>query len=192
MISHPAMIHGVSKTSRNTFPDERGYLSEWFNSKDFTQNDLTDFTPKQLLFSQSKKGVVRGIHYSLAIENQKKILTAISGTFLDILIDLRAGSPTFEQINVTEISNKGGEILIVPAGVGHAFQALENNSTMAYALSACYTPESERTITPFDSHLDFPWKNDKFIISDKDKLAMSYDYAKLNNQLPMFHSQEIS
>ena len=82
-------ILGAVKTFRNTFFDERGYLSEWFNANDNKQDVFPDFTPKQLLFSQSKKGVVRGVHYSLAHEGQKKILTAISGKFLDILIDLR-------------------------------------------------------------------------------------------------------
>jgi dTDP-4-dehydrorhamnose 3,5-epimerase len=189
MVSRTTIL-GVSKTSRNTFPDERGYLSEWFNSNDFTQNNLADFTPKQLIFSQSKKGVIRGIHYRHSIESQKKVLTAISGKFMDVLIDLRVGSPTFKHVSVIEISDKGGEILIIPSGVGHAFQALEDNSIMAYALSAYHSPEAERTINPFDPHLDFPWKDDKLIISDKDKSAMSFEYAQLNNQLPIFHSQE--
>ena len=137
MDSHPTTILGVSKTSRSTFPDERGYLSEWFNSNELIQNSLADFTPKQLLFSQSKKGVVRGIHYRHSIESQKKVITAISGKFMDVLIDLRVGSPTFRHINVTEISDKGGEILIIPSGVGHAFQALEDNSTMALLYAKC-------------------------------------------------------
>ena len=184
-------ILGAVKTFRNTFFDERGYLSEWFNAHDNNQDVFPDFTPKQLLFSQSKKGVVRGIHYSLAHEGQKKVLTAVSGKFLDILIDLRVGSPTFEHVNVIEISHEGGEILILPAGVGHAFQALDNNSTMAYALSVGYNPKSERTINPFDPHLDFSWKDDDFVISDKDRSAMSFEYAQSNNELPIFPSQEL-
>lgn len=192
MVLGPTTILGVSKASRKTFPDKRGYLSEWFNSNEFTHDDFADFTPKQLLFSQSKKGVVRGIHYRHSFESQKKILTVISGKFIDILIDLRVGSPTFKHINVTKISDKGGEVLIIPTGVGHAFQALEDNSTMAYALSACYNTQAEKTINPFDPHLDFPWKDDKVVVSDKDKLAMSFDYARLNNQLPMFLSQGLS
>ena len=192
MDSRPTTILGVSKTLRSTFPDERGYLSEWFNSNKLVQNNLGDFAPKQLLFSQSKKGVVRGIHYRHSIESQKKVITAVSGKFMDVLIDLRVGSPTFRHIKVTEISEKGGEILIIPSGVGHAFQALEDNSTMAYALSACYSPDAERTINPFDPHLDIPWEDGQLIISDKDRSAVSFDYAQLNNQLPIFRSQELS
>lgn len=189
MVISPATILGFSKSSRKTFPDERGYLSEWFNSSEFIHDDFADFTPKQLIFSESKKGVVRGIHYRHSFESQKKILTAISGKFMDVLIDFRVGSPTFKYVNVTEISDRGGEILVIPTGVGHAFQALEDNSIMAYALSACYSPEAEKTINPFDPHLDIPWNDHKLIVSDKDKLAMSFDYAQLNNQLPIFRSQ---
>lgn len=191
MLSRTTMILGVSKLSRNTFPDERGYLSEWFNSNGVIQNNSAEFTPRQLIFSQSKKGVIRGIHYRQGTESQKKILTAISGKFMDILIDLRVGSPTFRHISLNEISDKGGEILIIPSGVGHAFQALEDNSIMTYALSDSFSPEAERTINPLDPNLNFPWENDNLIISDKDKSAMSFEYAQLNSQLPIFRPQEL-
>ena len=113
-------ITGAYVANHHVFPDERGIFREWFKSEEILSIDK-NFTVKQANFSRSKRWVIRGIHYSLAPQGQAKIVTCASGSVLDVIVDLRLGSPTYLEVEYIELSEESGKVVYIPSGVGHGF-----------------------------------------------------------------------
>lgn len=109
-----------------------------------------NFTVGQVNISRSKKGVIRGMHWQKGNHSQKKLITVLSGKIVDVVMDLRVGSPTFQQVRKFELGNDGSS-LYVPAGFAHGFQALEDDTTIMYFVDKEYSPENERSFNPESS-----------------------------------------
>jgi dTDP-4-dehydrorhamnose 3,5-epimerase len=151
--------------------DDRGHFREWFKSKELEIATGFDFEVTQANISTSNKGVLRGIHYSLARDGQGKWITCISGSIWDVVVDIRPSSPTFKHWIGIELKADGGEAIFVSGGLGHGFISLENNSTVAYLLTSEYSPMEEFEISPLDPELEISWPLAELILSEKDRLA---------------------
>lgn len=90
---------------------------------------------------------------------------------MDVVIDLRVGSPTFGAHSIFEMTGFDGKVVRVPKGFGHGFLALEDNTIMGYLLSSPYNPELEHAVNAFDPDLGIEWPLLDYIISEKDQLA---------------------
>ena len=173
----------------DVFPDTRGCFYEFYSESEKFVNPPIRFKPQQSNMSLSKKGALRGIHFSLAPVGQIKWLTCVSGSILDCVIDLREGSPTFGRHHLIRISAAEPQALLIDSGIGHAFLSLEENTIVNYLLSSPYDPTFEVGVNPLDETLGIDWPTNNLILSDKDRSAMSLTDAGLLRKLPRFQSR---
>jgi dTDP-4-dehydrorhamnose 3,5-epimerase len=175
----------------DVFPDSRGYFYELYSEAEKGENLPIRFTPKQSNFSLSKKGALRGIHFSLIPDGQIKWLTCVSGSILDCVVDLREGSPTFGSHHLIKISAAEPQALLIDSGIGHAFLSLEENTIVNYLLSSTYDPKFEFAINPLDKTLRIKWPTSQLVLSDKDRTAITLREAGLLQKLPQYISKAI-
>jgi dTDP-4-dehydrorhamnose 3,5-epimerase len=167
----PLAIAGAWLIESPVFPDERGMFREWFKVEALKENGIPEFEVRQANTSISHEGVIRGIHFSDELVGQSKIVTCSSGSILDVIVDLRPNSESFCQFISLKLSAKEGKSIYISKGLGHALQALEDNSTITYLLDKEYDPKVEYGINPLDPDLDIPWPNQNPSISKKDRSA---------------------
>lgn len=174
-------IAGCWLITADTFTDDRGSFREWLpNSACQEIQELTgdSFETAQANYSVSKKGTIRGIHYSLAPTGQVKIVTCLTGAIYDVVVDLRPDSLTFGNWFGVELAADSGRSIYLGKGLGHAFMALEENSGVAYLLSSPFNPELESGINPFDLEIGIKWPAGPYFLSEKDKAAPDFKDAK--------------
>ena len=164
--------------------DSRGDFKETLRRDKFLNLTGLDFQVKQTSSSTSSLGVLRGIHYSVSKVGQAKWVTCLRGEIKDYVVDLRPTSPTFGKWNAINLSAANGKSLIIQSGIGHAFEALENESIVSYSLTSSYDPDTEMTISPFDTQLSIPWHFDIPKVSDRDKNAPSLAEQISKGNLP--------
>lgn len=161
--------------------DQRGYFFESYSKKILSQFELNfDFVQDNQ--SSSEYGVIRGLHYQLAPYSQTKLVRILSGRILDVVVDIRKGSPTFGKSLSFELSSENKLQLLVPKGFAHGFSVLSENAEMHYKCDDFYNPEQERGIIYNDSFLNIDWMipNEKAILSSKDLLNKPFDKAEMN------------
>jgi dTDP-4-dehydrorhamnose 3,5-epimerase len=167
--------------------DNRGYVANFVEEGFLDDLSLgNDCSIEHVLFSKSRKGVLRGIHYSLGLKKQHKMITCLSGAVLDIVVDIRVNSPTYGSHEVFELTEENATTIFISSGLGHSFQALEENTLLAYATTAGYSPNVEHTINPLDLELALPWRSTDYGMSNRDRNGMSMSVALAKNLLPIF------
>jgi len=169
----PFSINGAWVFESSTHHDERGYFREWFKDSFIKQELGRDFPVAQSNLSKSKKGVVRGIHFSLAPEGQAKWITCAHGSLWDVVVDIRPKSPTFKRWEAHKLSAGDGRSIFISEGLGHAFVALEEDSVISYLLSSSYSPTHEHAINPQDTEINISWPDMPLTFSEKDSAAPS-------------------
>ena len=169
----PLGIEGAWLAESPVWSDERGFFREWFKSKDVKAATGIDFSIEQANISQSQRGVIRGIHYSLAPQGQAKWITCINGSIRDVIVDIRPSSQTFGKSIHVALDGLDGRAVLIAPGLGHGFASLADSSTIAYLLSSPYSPTEEFEINPLDPALGIDWGVDLSVVSlsEKDKSA---------------------
>ena len=176
-------IKGVWLVTHQPHDDERGSFREWFKSSEVLVKTGREFQVAQSNISTSKKNVLRGIHYSIAPEGQAKWVTCITGSILDVVVDLRPDSDTFKQHVKVELNSMTPQSLLVSEGLGHSFLALEEDNVVSYLLTSSYIPHLESGINPFDPELNIIWPRKNIVLSDKDRLALPLSDSLRKGQL---------
>jgi len=150
--------------------DSRGYFFESFNLQTFRAEGI-DINFVQDNQSSSKYGVIRGLHYQLNPSAQVKLIRVLSGRILDVVVDIRKGSPTFGKIFSVELTAENKKQLFVPAGLAHGFSVLSEEAEVLYKCDSFYNKDSEAGILYNDPSLNIDWKipAEKEIVSEKDK-----------------------
>ncbi len=167
--------------------DDRGVFLESFKDSTFTEAVGHRFDLKQMNISVSKKGTVRGIHFADVPPGQAKYVQCFEGRILDIVVDIRVGSPTFGQWDAVELDSETRRGLYIAEGLGHAFCALTGSVTVGYLCSEPYAPTREHGIHPLDTDLNLPWPDGAdSVISTKDSAAPSLSEAAAQNLLPHY------
>lgn len=184
----PLSIRGAWLAESPLWPDERGYFRVWFKHEEIFQATGIDFSVKQSNISLSNKGVIRGIHYSLAAEGQAKWITCISGAILDVIVDIRPESPTFRKIEYVDLKGGEGRAVLVGKGLGHGFMALEDQTIVSYLLNSPYSPEFEFEIQPTDPDLGIDWHLTLIggvgtVLSPKDAQAPTLEERRIQGKL---------
>ena len=188
MSLHELSIVGAYVAKYRVFPDERGLFREWFKAEEIASIDK-DFSVQQANYSKSNQWVIRGIHYSLAPQGQAKVVTCASGKILDVLVDLRTGSPSYLKVEYVELSEDSGKVVYIPSGVGHGFIVESESAAVVYLTSSGYAPEYEMAISSTDRELGISWPlpvGQGGIISKADKDAPTLAKAKESGTLPTF------
>jgi dTDP-4-dehydrorhamnose 3,5-epimerase len=151
-------IPDVILCESQVFGDERGYFAETFR-----QDKLDAFLGFNINFcqdneSKSSMGVLRGLHYQLAPYAQTKLVRVISGTVLDVALDIRQESPTFGQHVAVELSGENKKQLLVPRGFAHGFVVLSKQAIFAYKVDNHYSPKCDCGIAFDDPALAIDWQ----------------------------------
>ncbi|MFI9051384.1 dTDP-4-dehydrorhamnose 3,5-epimerase family protein [Streptomyces sp. NPDC053427] len=178
-------IEGAWETTPKIFEDRRGTFREWYQGADLRSTLGTDLHVAQANCSVSRRGALRGIHCTKAPPGQAKYVTCVSGAVMDVVVDLRTGSPTFKRWEAVRLDGSNPSALYLSEGLGHAFMALEDHTTVLYLCSARYVPELEFAIHPLDPELGIPWpKEIEPILSEKDAEAPTLAAARSSGLLP--------
>ena len=183
----PLGIEGAWLAKSPVWEDNRGHFSEWFKREEILLKTGIDFSVQQSNVSLSNRGVIRGIHYSLAPEGQAKWVICSRGAIIDYIVDLRTNSPTFKSFKSAQLRESDGNAILISAGLGHGFLSLEDSSQITYLLSSEFSAEHEFGINPFDLDLNIDWKkycSTEFILSKKDKEAPTIQELLYTSLLP--------
>ena len=163
------------------FEDSRGYFFESYNMKVLSENGI-NIPFIQDNESKSSKGVLRGMHYQLAPYAQTKLIRVITGSILDVVVDIRNGSPTFGKHFSIELSGDNKLQLLIPKGFAHGFSVLSEIVVVNYKCDAFYQPNAERGILYNDNDLNIDWRIDleQAIVSAKDRVNPILSKAEMN------------
>ena len=152
--------------------DERGVFLEAYTAAALRAATGRDLSLAQLNVSVSSRGVVRGVHAARTPPGQAKYVQCLSGSILDVVVDIRPDSPTFGQHCAQILDDESRQAMFISEGLGHAFCVLSESATVAYVTSTPYDPDQEFGIDPLDPDLDLPWPSDlTLILSPKDREA---------------------
>jgi dTDP-4-dehydrorhamnose 3,5-epimerase len=171
----PTPIAGCYEIQPVIRSDERGYFVKTFYAPEFADLNLEHNFVEEY-YSSSHLGVIRGMHFQLPPHDHAKLVYCISGSVMDVIIDLRIGSPTFKQLFSTYLNAENAKMLYVPRGFAHGFEALKNKTVMVYKVTSTYTPEHDGGIR-FDS-IDTQWSTQNPTISTRDLTFPTLDQFK--------------
>jgi len=152
-----------------TAEDERGFFARSFCQKEFEEHGLNFRIVQCSLSYNKKKGTLRGMHYQVAPYEEAKLVSCIRGAIYDVIIDLRADSPTYYQWFAVELTADNYKMVYIPAGFAHGFQTLDDNTTVFYQMSEFYHPECARGVRWDDPAFGIEWPIKNYIISAKDR-----------------------
>jgi dTDP-4-dehydrorhamnose 3,5-epimerase len=165
--------------------DARGRFTEWFRADVLADAIGFEFGLAQANHSVSARGALRGVHSSSVPPGQAKYVYCPSGLVLDVVVDIRVGSPTFGVHDAVLLDSEQPRAVYLSEGLGHAFLALADNSSVTYLVSTPYAPEREFGIHPLDPQLALPWPDDVPVeLSAKDAAAPTLEEARAGGLLP--------
>lgn len=164
-------IEGVLIIEPKVFSDNRGYFFESFNAKEFAEKTGVDLVFVQDNESKSKYGVLRGMHFQQPPYTQSKLVRVVKGKVLDVVVDIRKGSPTYGKYEMCELTEDNHRQFYVPKGMAHGFCVLSDEAIFQYKCDDFYHPEAEGAIAWNDLNLAIEWPiaKEDMILSEKDK-----------------------
>jgi dTDP-4-dehydrorhamnose 3,5-epimerase len=180
-------IEGAWVHEPKVFPDDRGSFHEWFRENDFHEATGQGLTLAQANCSVSRRGTLRGIHFADVPPSQAKYVKCVRGAVLDVIVDIRTGSPTFKQWDIVRLDDETHHAVYLSEGLGHGFLALTDDATVVYLCSEGYAPEREHGIHPLDPDLGIAWPDDvQPLLSAKDEQAPTLAEAERRGLLPSY------
>ncbi len=191
MLITPLSIEGAWKVVPRQHGDDRGVFLEWFAEQPFLEATGQRLDLAQANISTSAAGVVRGIHFAEVPPGQAKYVTCPSGAVLDVVVDLRVGSPTFGQHETVLLDDEERAAVYLSEGLGHGYMALQDGSVFAYLCSAPYAPGREHGVNPGCDELAIAWPTTGRdgrpitpLLSPKDLAAPTLSDARAQGLLP--------
>jgi dTDP-4-dehydrorhamnose 3,5-epimerase len=171
--------------------DSRGAFLEWFRADRLQEATGRRLELLQANASVSRAGAVRGIHFADVPPGQAKSVSCPRGALLDVVVDLRVGSPTFGSWDTVLLDDVDRRCVFVSEGLGHAFMALEDDTMISYLCSATYNPEREHGVHPLDPDLGIDWPTTGRdgssldpVLSERDAAAPRLAQARERGLLP--------
>lgn len=163
-------IQGLWVFEPKVFGDSRGYFFEAYNAETFLQEGF-NYQFVQDNQSSSCYGVIRGLHFQTDPYAQTKLIRVLEGRILDVVVDIRKGSPTYGKVFSIELSAENKKQLLVPKGFAHGFSVLSERAEVFYKCDSFYNKASDGGINYADPALAIDWQIplDKAIVSDKDQ-----------------------
>jgi len=157
--------------------DERGIFRRSFCNSEFSKHGI-EFEVKQGNISNNfKKHTLRGFHYQKLPSKESKVISCVTGSLYNIVLDLRQDSKTFHQWQALSISDKNKESIYVPSGCANCFLTLEDNTIVHYYMGDSFKPNSYAGIRYNDPKFAFKWPFEPKIISEKDLNIEDYDHS---------------
>ncbi|MCU1492519.1 MAG: dTDP-4-dehydrorhamnose 3,5-epimerase [Acidimicrobiaceae bacterium] len=151
--------------------DDRGSFVKTFHAGWFADAGIPAEWPERF-YSRSHRGVVRGLHFQTPPSSHAKLVYCVHGAVLDVVVDLRVGSPTFGEFELLPLDDDTWTIAFVPEGLAHGFAALTDDAVMAYATGTVHVPQSDTGIR-WDS-VPIPWPFDAPTVSARDEALPTF------------------
>ncbi|PZG18750.1 dTDP-4-dehydrorhamnose 3,5-epimerase [Nonomuraea aridisoli] len=188
MRARPLRVEGAYEFTPKVFPDERGmFLSPYQEPAFVLAVGHPLFPVAQSNHSKSRRGVVRGVHYTVTPPGTAKYVFCSRGRSLDIVVDIRVGSPTFGLWDAVLLDQQDHRAVYFPVGVGHAFVGLEDDTVMSYMISSSYVAEQELALDALDPGLALPIPQDITPVrSPRDTAAPTLAEAQAQRLLPVY------
>lgn len=182
----PLSIEGAWEITPVVHGDSRGKFLEWFRADHLASEIGFAMQVAQINVSVSARDVVRGIHFADVPPGQAKYISCNRGAVLDVIVDLRVGSPTFARWEVVRLDDVERRAVYLSEGLGHGFCSLTDDATVMYVCSQPYRPTREHTVSPLDPELGIEWPVANPILSPRDAEAPSLASALAAGALPKF------
>jgi dTDP-4-dehydrorhamnose 3,5-epimerase len=200
----PFGIEGAFEVVPRQFADPRGTFLEYYRADALAEAVGHPLHLRQANCSVSAAGTLRGVHFADVPPSQAKYVTCMAGSALDVVVDLRTGSPTFGQWEAVLLDDVDRRGVYIAEGLGHAFQSLQDGTVVAYLCSETYAPQREHGVHPLDADLAIGWPTRardgsplEPRLSDKDAAAPTLRQAQDAGLLPSYetcraYTQELS
>jgi dTDP-4-dehydrorhamnose 3,5-epimerase len=180
-------IEGAWVYTPQIFPDNRGLFNEYYRIGEFAGDLGYPLDLRQVNCSVSKRGVVRGIHFTEVPPGQAKYVFCPSGSLVDVVVDLRLGSPTFLRWEAVQLDETDRRAVFLEHGLGHAIAALSPLATAVYLCTSSYAPATDHDVHPLDPDIAIKWPgDDEMILSAKDEAAPSLAELREKGVLPTY------
>ncbi|GAA3031817.1 dTDP-4-dehydrorhamnose 3,5-epimerase [Streptosporangium longisporum] len=168
------------------FADRRGTFLEMFNQPAFREAIGHPLSVAQVNCSVSRRGTIRGVH-ATALPGQARYVACAQGAIVDIVVDIRVGSPTYGRHVAVQLSADNRHALYLAEGLAHGFAPLTEHATVVYLCSSNWSPGTEIQINPLDAELALPWPREhELLLSDKDRDAPSLRECAERGLLPAY------
>lgn len=182
---NPLGIDGAFYLVPKIHHDDRGSFLEWFRADTLASAVGHPLQLAQANCSVSRRGALRGVHFADVPPGQAKYVTCVHGAILDVVVDLRVGSPTFGAWEAVRLDDQGRQAIYLSEGLGHAFLALTDDATVTYLCSEPYNPAREHGVHPLDPELGIEWPAEiEPELSPKDAAAPTLAEAEQAGLLP--------
>lgn len=168
MVFTETTLEGAFVIELEKHEDERGFFARTFCRKEFEAHDLNPNLVQSNISFNKKKGTLRGMHYHIAPHQEAKLVSCLKGATYDVIIDLRADSPSYRQWFAVELSAENYKMLYIPERFAHGFQTLEDNTVVLYQMSEFYHPECARGVRWDDPVFEIRWPLSNRVMSKKD------------------------
>ncbi len=173
----PTTVEGARLVELEPRTDERGFFARMFCAGEFAAEGLeTSFRQVNDALSHTA-GTLRGLHYQVAPAGEVKLVRCLRGAAFDVLVDLRAGSPSFGRWAGAELTSGNRRMMHVPRGCAHGYLTLEPDTELLYFASDPYVAAHERALRWDDPAIGIAWPRPAAVISDKDRTAPAFDAA---------------
>ena len=177
MIVEQTALDGVLLIDNFNANDNRGLFVKTFNKDSFKKLSI-DFEIRESYYSVSKKNVIRGMHFQLPPSDHEKLVYVVSGSIIDVVVDLRKGSETYGNYISIELSANNKKSIFIPKGLAHGFKSLEDDTITVYSVATEYNANADSGIR-YNS-FGFNWQVENPILSERDK-----EFITLQEFLPI-------
>ena len=150
------------------FEDERGFFARSFSADEFAVRGMAAAMPECSVSFNARKGTLRGLHWQAQPHAEEKVVRCTAGAMFDVIVDLRAGSPTLRRWFGTELTAENRRALYVPKGFAHGFVTLREDTEILYMISVRHAPGHERGVRWNDPALAIRWPLEPAVISARD------------------------
>lgn len=182
-------VQGAWEFTPTQHEDDRGVFLEWYQARDVAAAVGHPLRLIQANHSVSRRGTLRGLHFADVPPSQAKYVYCPRGAVLDVVVDIRVGSPTFGQFDAVRLDEVDRRAVYLAEGLGHAFLALADGSAVTYLCSTGYDPGREHGLNPLDPELALPWPADVTpLLSAKDRSAPTLSAAADSGLLPDYQA----
>lgn len=168
-------ITGCFQLQPKVLHDERGTFVKTFHKDIFSELEIQTAWAEEY-YSISRKGVLRGLHFQLPPHDHEKLVYCVAGKVLDVVVDLRVGSPTYGRFETFELSAEKANIIYVPRGLAHGFYTISDTATMIYKVSTVYAPSHDSGI--LWNSIGIPWPDNNPLVSKRDSEFIPFSAFK--------------
>ncbi len=178
----PTTLPGPLLLEPRVFPDERGFFCETYREADLAEHGVNDHFVQDN-HSRSDRGVLRGLHFAIGA-GSSKLVRCGRGVVVDVIVDLRRGSPAYGRWEAHELSDANMRVLYVPVGFAHGFCVTSDVADVLYKQSAYYDPQVERAITWDDPQIGVEWPLPREEVSVSERDAQAPALEQVAAELP--------